>query len=122
MKADKRKRTQRERKHRRVRKKISGTPERPRLCVFRSLKHTYGQIVDDTTGRTLVAASTLTPGLRDQVKGVSKTEAAQALGDFVASRAKDKGIRAVVFDRAGYKFHGRTKAVATGARKGGLEF
>jgi len=117
-----RKRKQRVRKHRRVRKKVSGTAERPRLCVFRSLKHIYGQIVDDEAGKTLVSASTRSSELRDKVKGAKKTEAAHAVGLQVAEKAKAQGIEAVVFDRAGYKFHGRVKALAEGARKGGLGF
>jgi large subunit ribosomal protein L18 len=117
-----RKRYQRERRHLRVRKSVSGAPERPRLCVFRSLKHIYGQIVDDSTGRTLVTASTLSPAIRDKVKGVKKVEAAKLVGGLVASIAKDKGISKVVFDRAGYRFHGRVKALADAARAGGLAF
>ena len=116
------KRTQRERRHRRVRKDVSGAPERPRLCVFRSLKHIYGQIVDDSTGSTLVTASTLSPAIRDKVKGVKKVEAAKLVGGLVASIAKGKGISKVVFDRAGYRFHGRVKALADAAREGGLVF
>ena len=122
MESAKHKRIQRRRKHRRVRRKIVGTPARPRLCVYRSLKHTYGHIVDDVTGTTLVAASTRTPALREKVASAKKTEAARMLGQHVAERAREKGIEAVVFDRAGYKFHGRVKALAEGARKGGLAF
>jgi len=112
----------RKRRHRRVRKKIFGTPERPRLCVFRSLKHIYAQIIDDTIGHTLVAASTLDPALREKIKGKTKTEQAREVGLLLAQKALAKGITKVAFDRGGYKYHGRVKALAEGARKGGLEF
>jgi len=113
---------QRTRRHRRVRKKVVGSTERPRLSVFRSLKHIYGQIVDDTTGKTLVSASTRSAELRDKVLGAKKTDAARAVGQHVAEKAKAQGIELVVFDRGGYKYHGRVKALAEGARKGGLGF
>ena len=122
MDRNRQKRARRRRKHVRVRKNLSGTAERPRFCVFRSLKHIYGQIVDDTSGRTLVSASTLSPELKSKVEGASKTEAAKLLGKHVAVIAKDKGITTVVFDRGGYKFHGRVKALADAAREGGLVF
>ena len=110
------------RRHRRVRAKISGTPERPRLNVFRSLGHIYAQIIDDTVGHTLVSASTIDRELRDQVAGKSKTEAARMVGELVAKRAQALGIKHVVFDRGGYKFHGRVKALADAAREAGLDF
>ncbi|WP_456395712.1 50S ribosomal protein L18 [Desulfurobacterium sp.] len=109
-------------KHRRVRKKVFGTPERPRFAVYKSLKHMYAQIIDDTKGHTLVAASTLDREIREKVKGLSKTEAARIVGQVIAERAKAKGITAVVFDRGGFIYHGRIKAIAEGAREGGLEF
>jgi len=107
---------QRHRRHLRVRKKVSGTAERPRLVIFRSLKHISAQIIDDAAGRTLltVTSSDLETG--------KKTEKSLEVGKRVAARAKEAGITKVVFDRAGYKYHGRVKAVADGARKGGLEF
>jgi len=108
------------RRHLRVRKKIAGTPERPRLVVFRSSKHIYAQLVDDTRGVTLIGASDRTEGLQPEAKG--KTGKSFALGQLIAVKAKAKGIVRVVFDRGGYQYHGRVKAVADGARKGGLEF
>lgn len=112
----------RQRRHRRVRKHVFGTAERPRLNVFRSLRHIYAQIVDDERGHTLVAASTLDPGLRDQLVDLDKAAQAKVVGKALAERAQAKGIRQVVFDRAGYKYHGRVKALADGSREGGLEF
>jgi large subunit ribosomal protein L18 len=106
----------RRRRHLRVRKKVSGTADRPRLVVFRSDKHTYAQLVDDDAGRTLATVSSV------KVSGGKKVEKAAAVGKQVASVAKERGITRVVFDRAGYKYHGRVKAVAEGAREGGLEF
>ena len=108
------------RRHLRVRKKIAGTPERPRLVVFRSSKHMYAQLVDDTRGVTLVGASDGSEGVT--VEGKGKTARSYAVGQLVARKAKEKGINKVVFDRGGYRYHGRVKAVADGARKGGLEF
>jgi large subunit ribosomal protein L18 len=107
---------QRRRRHLRVRKKVSGTAERPRLVVFRSDKHVYAQLVDDDAGRTIATVSSL------KVGAGKKTEKASEVGKQVAGIAKEKGITRVVFDRAGYKYHGRVKAVAEGAREGGLEF
>ena len=112
----------RKRRHRRVRKKISGTAERPRLNVFRSLRHIYAQIIDDDRGRTLIAASTQDPALRDQLAGLDKTAQAKVVGQALAERAQAKSVRQVIFDRGGYKYHGRVKALADGAREGGLEF
>ncbi len=112
----------RKRRHRRVRKHVFGTAERPRLNVFRSLRHIYAQIVDDERGHTLVAASTLDPGLQDRLVDLDKAAQAKVVGKALAERAQAKGIRQVVFDRAGYKYHGRVKALADGSREGGLEF
>lgn len=109
----------RARRHLRVRKRISGSAARPRLVVFRSSKHIYAQLVDDERGVTLVGAADTTEGI--QVEGKGKTAKSFALGRLIAARAKDKGIAKVVFDRGGYQYHGRVKAVAEGARKGGLE-
>ncbi|HIW58023.1 MAG TPA: 50S ribosomal protein L18 [Firmicutes bacterium] len=107
-------------RHARVRKKVSGTPETPRLCVFRSLKHIYAQIIDDTTGTTLVSASTLDPELKANYGG--NKDAAKAVGQLVAKKAAEKGISEVVFDRGGYVYHGRVAMLADGAREGGLKF
>ena len=111
---------QRYRRHLRVRKKVNGTPERPRLVVFRSSKHIYAQLVDDTKGVTLFGGSDRSEGI--EVEGKGKTAKSFALGRLIAAQAKTQGITAVVFDRGGYRYHGRVKAVADGARKGGLEF
>lgn len=110
------------RKHVRVRKKIKGTPDRPRLCVFRSLTNIYAQIIDDTTGKTLVAASSLESPLKEELKNGQNKAAAKEVGSLVAKKALEKGIKAVVFDRNGYIFHGRVKELADGAREAGLEF
>ncbi len=112
----------RKRRHRRVRKKVHGTPERPRLNVYRSLQHIYAQIIDDEAGVTLVAASTIDKELRAAMTGKTKTEQARLVGQKVAERALAQGIRRVVFDRGGYRYFGRVKALAEGAREGGLEF
>jgi large subunit ribosomal protein L18 len=112
----------RQRRHLRVRRTVRGTPERPRLSVFRSLAHIYAQVVDDRDGRTLAAASSLDPEIRTQVAAVKKTEAGKLVGQLVARRAKAHGVERVVFDRGGYLYHGRVKAVADGAREGGLDF
>ena len=111
---------ERYRRHLRVRKKVQGTPQRPRLVVFRSSKHIYAQLVDDHAGRTLVGAADMSEGLA--VEGKGKVARSFALGKLIAAKAKEKGIQKVVFDRGGYQYHGRVKAVADGARKGGLEF
>lgn len=110
------------RKHDRVRKKISGTPERPRLCVFRSLSNVYAQIIDDTTGTTLVSASTLDEALKGKLEFGGNIEASTAVGKLIAEKALAKDIKQVVFDRGGYVYHGRVKALAEAAREGGLEF
>jgi large subunit ribosomal protein L18 len=109
----------RARRHLRVRKRVRGTAQRPRLVVFRSSKHIYAQVVDDERGVTLVGASDRSEGV--QVDGNGKTAKSFALGQFIAAKAKERGIGKVVFDRGGYQYHGRVKAVADGARKGGLE-
>jgi len=110
------------RRHDRVRKKVRGTQERPRLCVFRSLNHIYAQVLDDGAGRTIACASTLEGSIRSEAETKSKVEAARLVGAVVAERAMDRGVTAVVFDRGGYKFHGRVKALADSARETGLEF
>ena len=110
------------RRHIRVRKSLMGTAERPRLNVFRSLSAIYAQMIDDQTGRTLLAASTVDRELREKMKGLKKSEQAKLVGQTLAERAKGKGIQAVVFDRGGYRYIGRVKALADGAREGGLQF
>ncbi len=105
-----------------MRKKLSGTSQRPRLCFFRSLNHTYAQVIDDGLGHTLVSASTLDEGVRSEADGKSKVEMARLVGALVAERALKKGITRVVFDRGGYKYHGRVKTVAEAAREAGLVF
>jgi large subunit ribosomal protein L18 len=107
---------------RRIRKKIGGTVERPRLSVFRSAKHIYVQIVDDIGGRTLATASTLSKEIREKLTGLKKSETAKEVGRLLAARAKEKGISQVVFDRNGFLYHGRVKAVAEGCREHGLVF
>lgn len=116
------KRLARQRRHRRVRSTISGTAERPRLNVFRSLKHIYSQVIDDATGQTLVSASTLDREVSALLGERNKTEQASIVGQVLARRALDKGISRVVFDRGGWAYHGRVKALADGARQEGLEF
>jgi len=111
---------QRQRRHRRVRGKIMGTPERPRLNVFRSSMHIYAQIIDDTQGITLCAASTNEKDFTGPSGG--NIEAAKVVGEMIAKRAKEKGIETVVFDRGGYLYHGRVKSLAEGARESGLQF
>lgn len=112
----------RQRKHARVRKKIIGTSERPRICVFRSLSHIYVQIIDDVNGNTLVSASSLDSEIKDQVKSTGNCETAKLVGALIAKRALDKKIEEVVFDRGGYLYHGRIAALAEGAREAGLKF
>jgi large subunit ribosomal protein L18 len=116
------KRLARQRRHARVRKHLSGTSERPRLCVFRSSKHMHAQIIDDVQGHTLVSASTVDPEVRPQIDGKDKTAQAQVVGEVLAKRALDAGITQVVFDRGGYVYHGRVKSLADAARKAGLVF
>lgn len=106
----------------RIRGKVSGTPERPRLTIFKSLKRIYVQAVDDTQGVTVAAASSLEKGLKETLKSGSNIAAAKAVGESIAARLKEKGITAVVFDRNGYVYHGRVKALADSARAAGLQF
>ena len=108
------------RRHLRVRKKVSGTPERPRLVIFRSIKHIYAQLVDDDKGAVLMGVADRSEGI--ELDGTGKVARAKATGKLLASKAKAAGIAKVVFDRAGFRYHGRVKAVADGAREGGLEF
>lgn len=112
----------RKQRHRRVRTKLSGTAERPRLNVFRSNRQIYAQVIDDQSGRTLAAASSLDPGLNEDFSRGSDTAAAAKVGGLLARRALDNGITAVVFDRGGYRYHGRIKALADAAREEGLKF
>ncbi|MGI5876262.1 MAG: 50S ribosomal protein L18 [Dethiobacteria bacterium] len=110
------------RRHLRVRKKIFGTAEKPRLSVYRSLNHMYAQIIDDNSGNTLLSVSTLDPSLREQIAIKGNKEAARLIGETLAKRALEKGIEQVVFDRGGYLYHGRVQALAEGARSKGLKF
>lgn len=112
----------RQRRHIRVRKHISGTPERPRLNVFRSLSNIYAQVIDDTTGNTLVSASTLDSAIKDKIAFGGNIEAAKEVGKLVAEKALAAGITTVVFDRGGYVYHGRVKELADAAREAGLNF
>lgn len=112
----------RQRRHKRLRKKVQGSMERPRLCVYKSLNHIYAQIIDDTRGQTLIAASTLDKDLRAESGHKGNAAMAKRVGLLIASRAAQSGVKQIVFDRGGYKYHGRVKAVAEGAREGGLEF
>lgn len=112
----------RQKRHQRVRVHVAGTPDRPRLNVFRSLRHISAQVIDDTKGFTLAAASTYDPEVRAQAAGKSKVEQAKLVGKVLAERAQKAGIRKVVFDRGGYRYHGRVKALAEASREGGLEF
>ena len=109
-------------RHYSIRNKIVGTPERPRLNIFKSSKHIYAQVIDDATGKTLACASTQDKELKAKVAELTKTDAAKLVGVTVGERAKNKGINAVVFDRGGYLYHGRVKLLADGARESGLEF
>lgn len=120
--ADKSRAASRIRRHARVRKNVFGTTDRPRLSVFRSLEEIYAQVIDDIEGHTLVSASTIDGELRTKLSGLKKSEQARLVGKAVAERAKSKGIDAVVFDRGGFRYMGRIKALADGAREGGLEF
>ena len=112
----------RNKRHARVRLKVKGMPSRPRLCVFRSLNHIYAQVIDDAQGYTLASASTLDPETRSETDGKAKTGRAELVGAVIAKRALSKGIKQVAFDRGGYKYHGRVKALAEAARQGGLQF
>lgn len=130
MNAQKRKESQRERRHRHIRKKLIGTAERPRLNVFRSLKHIYCQVIDDSIqdkngnfcGKTLLVCSSLTPSVREKIKHGGNIASARIIGEELAKLAKAKGITKVAFDRGGYLYHGRVKALAEAAREGGLQF
>ena len=110
------------RRHARVRAKVEGTNSRPRLCVFRSLNHIYAQVIDDSLRHTLTQASTLDPEIKSEAVGKTKSSEAELVGSLVAKRALDKGITQVAFDRGGYKYHGRVKALAEAARQAGLKF
>ena len=112
----------RQKRHTRVRVKVKGTTLRPRLCVFRSLNHIYAQVIDDSRGHTLTSASTLDPEIKEEVAGKIKTGEAELVGSLIAKRALSQGINQVVFDRGGYKYHGRVKALAEAARREGLIF
>ena len=112
----------RQKRHYRLRRYLSGTAERPRLAVFRSSKHIYAQVIDDVQKNTLISASTLDKGIAGDLKSTSNVEAAKAVGTALAERAKEKGIQTVIFDRGGFLFHGRVKALADAAREGGLKF
>jgi large subunit ribosomal protein L18 len=112
----------RQRRHLRIRRDVQGTPDRPRLSVFRSLSHIYAQVIDDRSGRTLAAASTLDPEIRERAAAARKSEGGKLVGQLIARRAQEKGIRRVVFDRGGYLYHGRVRSLAEGAREAGLEF
>jgi len=114
--------TAREKRKARIRRKVSGTAARPRLTIYKSLKHMYAQLVDDTAGKTLVAVSTGSKGLKDEVKEDDKTSAAKKVGAALAKAAKEQGIESVVFDRNGFDYHGRVEAVAAAAREAGLKF
>ncbi|MDP3879653.1 MAG: 50S ribosomal protein L18 [Dehalococcoidales bacterium] len=115
-------RVARRRRHIRVRAKVKGTPPQPRLCIFRSLKHVYAQVIDDTQGQTLTSASTLDQEIREAAAGKSRTDKAELVGALIARRALSKGINRIAFDRGGYQYHGNIKAMADAARKGGLKF
>ncbi len=118
----KKKSAQLDRRHRRVRARVSGTPERPRLNVYRSLTNIFAQVIDDASGHTLASASTIDKAIAAQLDGKNKVEAAKIVGQVLAERAKAAGVNAVVFDRGGYQYHGRVAALAEGAREGGLNF
>ena len=115
-------RVARKRRHERVRARVIGTNARPRLCVFRSLKNIHAQVIDDSTGYTLVSASSLDADIKEKISGKKKSEVAEQVGSLVAQRALNKGIKKLAFDRGGYKYHGRIKALAEAARKAGLDF
>jgi large subunit ribosomal protein L18 len=115
-------REQRMRRHRRVRARVNGTAERPRLAVFRSLQHIYAQVIDDVDGRTLAAASSLEKELQGQLEGKSKKEQARVIGSAIGQRARERGVNKVVFDRGGFLYHGRVQELANAARESGLIF
>ena len=120
--AEKNRSSARIKRHERMRQHLAGTTQRPRLSVFRSLVEIYAQVIDDSAGNTIASASSIDTELRTKVKGLKKTEQAKLVGKMVAERAVSKGIKAVVFDRGGFKYTGRVKALADGAREGGLQF
>lgn len=124
MKKEKLKTVQRKKRHRRVKKQLRGDSSRPRLVVYRSLKHIYAQVVNDMSGKTLLSLSSLSKEVKNKSKreDYSKTDKSKIVGQILAEKCLDKGIKKVVFDRAGYKYHGRIKALAEGAREGGLNF
>lgn len=122
MAGDRNSREARQRRHERVRKRVSGTAARPRLCVFRSLSHIYAQVIDDGSGHTIACASTLDGDIKNGSSEKNKKQMAELVGALVAKRAQDKGIKQVVFDRGGYKYQGRVKALADAARGAGLRF
>ena len=109
-------------RHMKIRKKISGSKEKPRLCVFRSLKHIYAQVIDDEAGKTILTVSTLSKGVKDKGKLSNNLKTAEIIGGLVAKKCTEKGIKKVIFDRGGYFYHGKIKALADAARKEGLEF
>lgn len=112
----------RKRRHTRIRTRVSGTSDKPRLCVFRSLSHIYAQIIDDASGVTMTSAGSIESAMKEKIDGKNKTQVAELVGSTLAEKAKGKGISEVVFDRGGYKYHGRIKALAEAARKAGLKF
>jgi large subunit ribosomal protein L18 len=117
MKKSKEKKQHREKRHRRVRSKVEGTPDRPRLCVYRSDQHIYAQVIDDWNQRTLISASTTKPQLREELDNTRTAEAAARVGELIGKKCVEEGITSVVFDRGGYRYHGRVKALAEAARK-----
>ena len=122
MAQSKMRKARRQMRHRRVRRKITGTTDRPRMAVFRSLNHIYVQVIDDSRGHTVAAASSLEPEIRGKVNGSRKSQVSAMVGTLIAERATEQGVKDVVFDRGGFKYHGRTKALADAAREGGLVF
>ena len=122
MNVAKERRDSRKKRQVRVRRKVMGSPDRPRLCVFRSAKHIYAQLVVDSTGSTIIAASTLSPEIRTEIVELDKSDAAKKVGQLIGKKAIEKNIHRVVFDRNGFLYHGRVKALAEGARESGLEF
>ncbi|MBD3180707.1 50S ribosomal protein L18 [Candidatus Poribacteria bacterium] len=116
------KKTARIKRHRRVKKKLSGTSERPRLCIYKSIKHIYAQVINDENGTTLVTRSTLSPDVQGELSDGNNIETAKIVGKAIGKAALDKGIEAVVFDRSGYRYHGKVKALADAAREAGLRF
>lgn len=112
----------RAKRHKRIRTRLNGTAEIPRLCVFRSTHHIYAQVIDDDHGASICGASTLSPSIREELKGLKKMEKSRRIGLLIARLAQEKGITRVAFDRGGYLYHGRIRALADGAREGGLKF